>query len=188
MFGGLIFGGHIFGILRYYRSSFRKMKNLVYTAQLKDLGDTKYGIPTQCIQQKNVVYAKAQTLSNIFLKINAKLGGINSCITRTYRYIAVCYSLYNTHLSAQTLVYSLCLLAMFALHVCSPCLLAMFARHVCSLCCLLCLLSMFACHVCSLCLLAVFARHVCSPCLLAMFSRHVCSPCLLAVLLAVFAR
>ena len=164
------------------------MKNLVYTAQLKDLGDTKYGIPTQCIQQKNVVYAKAQTLSNIFLKINAKLGGINSCITRTYRYIAVCYSLYNTHLSAQTLVYSLCLLAMFALHVCSPCLLAMFARCVACCVCSPCLLAMFARCVCSPCLLAMFAHHVCSPCFLAMFARHVCSLYCLLCLLAEFSR
>ncbi|KTF86032.1 hypothetical protein cypCar_00014445, partial [Cyprinus carpio] len=39
-----------------------------------------YGMATQCVQVKNVVKTSPQTLSNLCLKINAKLGGINNVL------------------------------------------------------------------------------------------------------------
>jgi len=56
-----------------------------YYAQLKQLGDTKYGIPTQCVQVKNVTRPNHQTLANLYLKINTKLGGVNSYIGKGSR-------------------------------------------------------------------------------------------------------
>uniref|UniRef100_A0A8C9F4Y2 Argonaute4 n=1 Tax=Pavo cristatus TaxID=9049 RepID=A0A8C9F4Y2_PAVCR len=44
------------------------------------LGDTLLGMATQCVQVKNVVKTSPQTLSNLCLKINAKLGGINNVL------------------------------------------------------------------------------------------------------------
>uniref|UniRef100_A0A9R1SRQ3 Argonaute RISC component 4 n=2 Tax=Cyprinus carpio TaxID=7962 RepID=A0A9R1SRQ3_CYPCA len=48
--------------------------------QLKRVGDTLLGMATQCVQVKNVVKTSPQTLSNLCLKINAKLGGINNVL------------------------------------------------------------------------------------------------------------
>ena len=39
--------------------------------------DTVLGMATQCVQAKNVNKTSAQTLSNLCLKINVKLGGVN---------------------------------------------------------------------------------------------------------------
>jgi len=44
------------------------------------VGDTLLGMATQCVQVKNVVKTSPQTLSNLCLKINAKLGGINNVL------------------------------------------------------------------------------------------------------------
>lgn len=44
------------------------------------MGDTLLGMATQCVQVKNVVKTSPQTLSNLCLKINAKLGGINNVL------------------------------------------------------------------------------------------------------------
>uniref|UniRef100_A0A671N719 Protein argonaute-4-like n=1 Tax=Sinocyclocheilus anshuiensis TaxID=1608454 RepID=A0A671N719_9TELE len=41
---------------------------------------TLLGMATQCVQVKNVVKTSPQTLSNLCLKINAKLGGINNVL------------------------------------------------------------------------------------------------------------
>lgn len=54
-------------------------KTPVY-AEVKRVGDTVLGIATQCVQSKNVQRTSAQTLSNLCLKINVKLGGINSIL------------------------------------------------------------------------------------------------------------
>ena len=40
---------------------------------------------TQCVQAKNVNKTSAQTLSNLCLKINVKLGGVNSILVPTIR-------------------------------------------------------------------------------------------------------
>ena len=49
--------------------------------ETKRVADTVVGIPTQCIQSRNVVNYNPQTISNLCLKINAKLGGINSVLS-----------------------------------------------------------------------------------------------------------
>ncbi|OAF70228.1 Protein argonaute 1 [Intoshia linei] len=54
-------------------------KTPVY-AEIKRLGDINTGIATQCVQAKNVNRTSPQTLSNLCLKINVKLGGINNII------------------------------------------------------------------------------------------------------------
>ncbi|PIK49325.1 eukaryotic translation initiation factor 2c [Apostichopus japonicus] len=50
-------------------------KTPVY-AEVKRVGDTLLGVATQCVQVKNVNRTTAQTLSNLCLKINVKLGGV----------------------------------------------------------------------------------------------------------------
>ncbi|XP_078383843.1 protein argonaute-2-like isoform X2 [Oculina patagonica] len=48
--------------------------------EIKRVGDNVLGIATQCVQSKHVQQAKPQLCSNISLKINAKLGGVNYVI------------------------------------------------------------------------------------------------------------
>ena len=43
------------------------------------------GIATQCVQVKNVNKTSPQTLSNLCLKINVKLGGVNNILVPTMR-------------------------------------------------------------------------------------------------------
>ncbi|KAG7155224.1 argonaute 2-like 4, partial [Homarus americanus] len=52
-------------------------------AHIKRTGDTEVGILSQCVQATNVTAIKPQTLGNILLKINAKMGGINNVLSRT---------------------------------------------------------------------------------------------------------
>jgi eukaryotic translation initiation factor 2C len=59
-------------------------KTQVY-AEVKRVGDTLLGLATQCIQSKNVVKVTPQTLSNLCLKINVKLGGVNNILVPTQR-------------------------------------------------------------------------------------------------------
>ena len=59
-------------------------KTPVY-AEVKRVGDTLLGMATQCVQMKNVNKTSAQTLSNLCLKINVKLGGINSILLPALR-------------------------------------------------------------------------------------------------------
>lgn len=59
-------------------------KTPVY-AEVKRVGDTMLGMATQCIQVKNVNRTTPQTLSNLCLKINVKLGGINNIILPSLR-------------------------------------------------------------------------------------------------------
>jgi len=54
-------------------------KTPVY-AEVKRMGDSVLGVATQCIKSKNVIRTTAQMLSNLCLKINAKLGGINTIL------------------------------------------------------------------------------------------------------------
>ena len=49
------------------------------------MGDSVLGIATQCIKSKNVTRTTAQMLSNLCLKINAKLGGINTILVPEMR-------------------------------------------------------------------------------------------------------
>lgn len=50
------------------------------TAEVKRVGDTVLGMATQCVQVKNVQKTTPQTLSNLCLKINVKLGGVNNIL------------------------------------------------------------------------------------------------------------
>ena len=56
-----------------------------YVFQVKRVGDTILGMATQCVQAKNVNKTSAQTLSNLCLKINVKLGGVNSILVPSIR-------------------------------------------------------------------------------------------------------
>lgn len=61
-------------------------------AEVKRVGDTLLGMATQCVQVKNVVKTSPQTLSNLCLKINVKLGGINNILVPHQRYELCCPS------------------------------------------------------------------------------------------------
>lgn len=56
-----------------------------FAAEVKRVGDTVLGMATQCVQAKNVNKTSPQTLSNLCLKINVKLGGINSILVPSIR-------------------------------------------------------------------------------------------------------
>uniref|UniRef100_H2YUA1 Argonaute RISC catalytic component 2 n=1 Tax=Ciona savignyi TaxID=51511 RepID=H2YUA1_CIOSA len=58
---------------------------LFISAEVKRVGDTLLGIATQCVQVKNVVKTSPQTLSNLCLKINVKLGGVNNILVPSLR-------------------------------------------------------------------------------------------------------
>ena len=60
----------------------------VCVAEVKRVGDTLLGMATQCVQVKNVVKTSPQTLSNLCLKINVKLGGINNILVPHQRSVA----------------------------------------------------------------------------------------------------
>lgn len=51
-------------------------------AEIKRVGDTVLGVPTQCVQMKHTLQPKKQYCANVCLKINTKLGGINSFIVK----------------------------------------------------------------------------------------------------------
>ncbi|EFX70194.1 putative Argonaute-family psuedogene [Daphnia pulex] len=53
-------------------------------AEVKRVGDTVLGMATQCVQAKNVNITSPQTLSNLCLKINVKLGGVNSILVSPF--------------------------------------------------------------------------------------------------------
>ena len=55
-------------------------------AEVKRVGEIMFGLATQCVQAKNVNKTSPQTLSNLCLKINVKLGGINSILLPSIRY------------------------------------------------------------------------------------------------------
>lgn len=59
---------------------------LICAAEVKRVGDTLLGMATQCVQVKNVVKTSPQTLSNLCLKINVKLGGINNILVPHQRW------------------------------------------------------------------------------------------------------
>ncbi|XP_055997382.1 protein argonaute-2-like isoform X6 [Ostrea edulis] len=54
-------------------------------AEVKRVGDILFGLATQCVQSKNVNKTSPQTLSNLCLKINVKLGGINNILLPSSR-------------------------------------------------------------------------------------------------------
>ncbi|XP_070494487.1 protein argonaute-2 [Chironomus tepperi] len=81
-------------MFRYLKNSFNQLqlvvvvlpgKTPVYVTEVKRVGDTVLGMATQCVQAKNVNKTSPQTLSNLCLKINVKLGGINSILVPSIR-------------------------------------------------------------------------------------------------------
>lgn len=80
-------------MFRYLKSTFQSLQLVVVVlpgktpvyAEVKRVGDTVLGMATQCVQAKNVNKTSPQTLSNLCLKINVKLGGINSILVPTIR-------------------------------------------------------------------------------------------------------
>ena len=55
---------------------------------IKTCGDIMYGVPTQGVEDKNVNKMIDQTISNILLKINTKIGGRNWFLSRQNRLFA----------------------------------------------------------------------------------------------------
>lgn len=80
-------------MFRYLKSTFAALQLIVVVlpgktpvyAEVKRVGDTVLGMATQCVQAKNVNKTSPQTLSNLCLKINVKLGGINSILVPSIR-------------------------------------------------------------------------------------------------------
>jgi eukaryotic translation initiation factor 2C len=50
-------------------------------AEIKRVADTVIGVATQCVQAKHVFSTKRQYCANVCLKMNVKLGGMNSFLT-----------------------------------------------------------------------------------------------------------
>lgn len=80
-------------MFRYLKTTFQALQLVVVVlpgktpvyAEVKRVGDTVMGMATQCVQAKNVNKTSPQTLSNLCLKINVKLGGINSILVPSIR-------------------------------------------------------------------------------------------------------
>nr|XP_029721415.1 protein argonaute-2-like isoform X3 [Aedes albopictus] len=80
-------------MFRYLKNTFNALQLVVVVlpgktpvyAEVKRVGDTVLGMATQCVQAKNVNKTSPQTLSNLCLKINVKLGGINSILVPSIR-------------------------------------------------------------------------------------------------------
>ncbi|XP_055345664.1 protein argonaute-2-like isoform X2 [Paramacrobiotus metropolitanus] len=80
-------------MFRYLKSTFHGLQLVVVVlpgktpvyAEVKRVGDTVLGMATQCVQAKNVNRTSPQTLSNLCLKINVKLGGVNNILVPSIR-------------------------------------------------------------------------------------------------------
>jgi hypothetical protein len=72
---------------------------------VKRVGDTVLGMATQCVQAKNVNKTSPQTLSNLCLKINVKLGGINSILVPSIRPKVILFGIDLIKLRLKNLVY-----------------------------------------------------------------------------------
>jgi len=80
-------------MFRYLKTTFAGLQLVVVVlpgktpvyAEVKRVGDTVLGMATQCVQAKNVNKTSPQTLSNLCLKINVKLGGVNSILLPSIR-------------------------------------------------------------------------------------------------------
>ncbi|CAE1171979.1 ELF2C [Acanthosepion pharaonis] len=84
---------HVDPMFQYLKNKFQGLQLIVVIlpgktpvyAEVKRVGDITFGLATQCVQAKNVTRTSAQTLSNLCLKINVKLGGINSILLPSIR-------------------------------------------------------------------------------------------------------
>lgn len=73
----------------YFKLYFDITYLLLGKAEIKRVGDTLHGLATQCVQSKNVIKTSPQTLSNLCLKINVKLGGVNNILVPSIRPLSV---------------------------------------------------------------------------------------------------
>lgn len=67
----------------------------IFIAEVKRVGDTVLGMATQCVQVKNVQKTTPQTLSNLCLKINVKLGGVNNILLPQGRSVKLLTVVFN---------------------------------------------------------------------------------------------
>ncbi|XP_003380727.1 putative piwi domain protein [Trichinella spiralis] len=80
-------------MFRYLKSQYPQLQLVIVVlpgktpvyAEVKRVGDTLVGVASQCVQAKNVNKTSTQTLSNLCLKINVKLGGINNILLPSIR-------------------------------------------------------------------------------------------------------
>ncbi|XP_052237159.1 protein argonaute-2-like isoform X2 [Dreissena polymorpha] len=80
-------------MFRYLKNTYQGLQVIVVVlpgktpvyAEVKRVGDIMFGLATQCVQAKNVNKTTPQTLSNLCLKINVKLGGINNILLPSIR-------------------------------------------------------------------------------------------------------
>jgi len=77
----------------------------MYSAEVKRVGDIMFGMATQCVQSKNVNKTSPQTISNLCLKINVKLGGINSILLPSIRFVCF-FILWILNVIGLALLYS----------------------------------------------------------------------------------
>merc|ERR1711962_1132473 len=90
--------GHVAKIVTKFREEKKKPLDLVIVIfpfkagslydKIKQLGDMKFNISTQCCLKNNLFRAEKlnmQVVANLCLKINAKLGGINHVLAKTCR-------------------------------------------------------------------------------------------------------
>jgi len=78
-------------------------------AEVKRVGDIMFGMATQCVQSKNVNKTSPQTISNLCLKINVKLGGINSILLPSIRFVCSVNAKYFGSLFRVAILYGMCL-------------------------------------------------------------------------------
>lgn len=80
----------------------------ISTAEVKRVGDICFGLATQCVQAKNVNKTTPQTLSNLCLKINVKLGGVNSILLPSIRSVqagVLCAIMFSFQFCAVNFMY-----------------------------------------------------------------------------------
>ena len=77
--------------------------------EVKRVGDTMLGVVTQCVQVKNVMKPSAQTLSNLCLKINIKLGGDNSILVPEIRCVLYMYILLPLNQQHSAFLFTMCI-------------------------------------------------------------------------------
>ena len=81
--------GMIEGIFQKAKSSASNLKLILFIVtgeeslyhEIKIVGDVQEGIPTQCVAEKNIRKLTPTFFSNLILKINTKLGGVNSVLS-----------------------------------------------------------------------------------------------------------
>lgn len=58
-------------------------RNIEVYRRIKKSCDVRFGVPSQVVQSKHVMTASPQYISNVCMKVNAKLGGCTSVARST---------------------------------------------------------------------------------------------------------